>query len=460
MKKFIGREKEISLIGEILKKSSASVLIYGKRKVGKTTLIMQALKSSADSTVYYECLKASKKDNVDNFVNELVKLGVIPVFLSFTSFVDVFAYLHTLGRTLNIVIDEYPYLKHNEKPEIIDSEFQKIIDNYIGNIRLFISGSHIGIMKDMLAESNALYGRFSLIIRLKELNYLEASEFYPEKSVYEKIAFYSVFGGSPYINGFIDSDKSLKQNVVDTILNQNCPVFNYAEHLLVLDFFGSANAENIMSIIANGKKKYGEIEASLYMKNNGLLSKQLTALLNLEIVKKSYPINKVNDKKKHYYELCDNLLRFYYSFVYKNKSSLLMLGPEVFYDEYIEKSVVTFISHRFEEMCRDYFSLCVKSGHLRGITDIGSYYYDDSATHSNGEFDVVLEKHGIYDVYEVKYYSAPLGTGEMLSEAKKIDSIKGLNVGNTGFISACGFENYIPDYDLISGDMLYEFNKN
>ena len=112
------------------------------------------------------------------------------------------------------------------------SSFQTVIDNHLGNIRLFLSGSHIGMMKDMLSEENALYGRFALTLGLKKLNYIEAAEFYPDKSVYDKIAFYSVFGGSPFINGFIDQSKDIKTNVVATILNP-CLAFSALRLLCV-----------------------------------------------------------------------------------------------------------------------------------------------------------------------------------------------------------------------------------
>ena len=189
MDKFFGRSQELTLLQEIMCKPSASVMIYGKRKVGKTTLILQALKHSKNKTVYYECLKAPMVDNIDGFVSELVRQQIIPVKLNFDSFADVFAYLDSLEATVDIVLDEYPYLKEYTEPAAVDSQFQKIIDNYIGHIRLFLSGSHIGMMKDMLNEKNALYGRFSLTLQLQELNYLEAAEFYPEKSVYDKVAF-------------------------------------------------------------------------------------------------------------------------------------------------------------------------------------------------------------------------------------------------------------------------------
>lgn len=455
MEKFIGRKHELSLIEQILKKPSASVMIYGKRKVGKTTLIKYALRNSKIPTVYYECLKASEKENVTGFINELVRCKIFPFFISFDSFVDVFSYINYLNTPLNIVIDEYPYLKKLERSEIIDSKFQKIIDNYTENIHLFLSGSHIGMMKDMLQEKNALYGRFSLTIQLKELNYKEAAEFYPQKSVYEKVGFYSVFGGSPFVNGFLDSDKDLKTNIINTVLNENSAVFNYADNLLFSDFSKSVNAERIMFAVANGKKKYGDIENVLGINNNGLLSKHIFSLLDMEILTKSFPINKPDNNKKSYYELCDNLLRFYFAFVYKNKSALTMLGAEAFYTEYIEKPLITFISFRFEEICRSCFSLLAKDGKLPGVTNIGVYNYDDAATHTSGEFDVVLQRKDIFDIYEVKYYSEQLSEKEIEAEADKIRRVKGLTLGKIGFISVNGFESTNKNYVFLSGKDLY-----
>ena len=191
------------------------------------------------------------------------------------------------------------------------------------------------------------------------------------------------------------------------------------------------------------------------MKNNGLLSKHLASLIRMEIIAKTFPINKPDDNKKCAYEINDNLLRFYYAFVYKNKSALQMLGAEAFYEEYVQTPLITFISHRFEEICRTYFSLLVQSRKIRGITNIGTYYYDDSATRTNGEFDVVLERKDSYDIYEVKYYSHPFPVGEMLKEKEQVRKIKGLNTNKIGFISASGFESIPDEFDCIAGDALY-----
>lgn len=454
---FVGREEELKQLQSLLDLPSASVMIYGKRKVGKTTLIKEAMKSSADKMVYYECLKAPMQENVNGFVSMLIREKIIPSQISFSSFTDVFSYLNTLDSTFNVVIDEYPYLKSFTDSETVDSIFQSIIDNSLKNIRLFVSGSHIDMMKDLLKEGNALYGRFSMTLRLKELDYKTASEFYKSKTVYDKIAMYSVFGGSPYINIALDESKSLKENIISTILNPTSYVYSYAEHLLISDYARSLHAERIFHAISNGKKRYKDIESFLGLKTNGILSKNLSPLEDMEIISKVYPINKADDSKKASYVVSDNLLRFYYTFIYKNKSALQMLGAEAFYEEYIEGAIITFISHRFEEIVRTYFSLLVQNRKLRGISNIGTFYYDDSATKTNGEFDVVLERKGTYDIYEVKYHTSPLSTKDMRKEAWQISNIKGLNVGKIGFISTGGFEETPEEYDCIAANELYNF---
>lgn len=456
---FIGRKEELNLIYNILQNDSAAIMIYGKRKVGKTTLIKKALEKSNDKTIYYECIKSSLKDNLEGFIRELVRNNILPSNISFNTFNDLFIYLNTFDNTFNIVIDEYPYLKFFSPSETIDSLFQSIIDNNLRNIRLFISGSHIGMMKELLEEKNALYGRFSCLIHLKELDYITASEFYANKTVYEKISFYSVFGGSPYINCAIDNKLTLEQNIINTILNPLSFVYGYTENLFMSEFANSINAERIFSTISNGHKKYKDIEEKLRLKSNGNLAKQLSTLEDMKIINKAYPINKIDDKKKAYYEFNDNLLRFYYTYIYKNKSTLQILGAEAFYEGYIKVSLNTFISHRFEEIVRSYFSIMVKNKQFKGVLNIGSYYYDDSTSKTNGEFDVAIQYKDGYDIYEVKYLSKPLSTKEMEKEIEQINNIKGLNVRNIGFVSAKGFEATNNKYIYINGNDLYNIGQ-
>lgn len=450
---FIGREKELALLQQDYIGKAA--MVYGKRRVGKTTLIQKALKSSSYRTVYFECLKGTMQDNISGFVQELVRAKILPVPLNFGTLQDVFAYLNALPEKIVVVIDEYPYLKAMNDSATVDSIFQNIIDNRLVNIELILSGSHIGMMKDALQEKNALYGRFAVTIKLNELNYLEAAKFYPDKTPYDKAAHYAVFGGSPFVNQALQPTATIRENIISTILNPMSAVYLYASQLLLSDYSVKINAERIFSVIGNGKKRYTEIEDKLDVKKTGNLSKQIKSLIDLEIIARNSPINKIGDNKKSTFEINDNLLRFYFTFIYKNASALQVLGAEAFYDEYIAPALTDFISRRFEGICRDYFSLQVRSGKMKGVRNIGSYYYDDPAHRKNGEFDVALEFADGYEIYEAKYYAQPMTLDEIHREVQQVEAIKELTVKQIGFIAINGFAEREEPYLYLDGNDIF-----
>ena len=450
---FIGREKELALLQQDY--IGKAVMVYGKRRVGKTTLIQKALKSSSYRTVYFECLKGTMQDNISGFVQEIVRAKLLPVPLIFSTLQDVFAYLNALPEKIVVVIDEYPYLKAMNDSATVDSVFQNIIDNRLANIELILSGSHIGMMKDMLQEKNALYGRFAVTIKLNELNYLEAAKFYPDKTPYDKAAHYAVFGGSPFVNQALNPEATIRENIISTILNPMSAVCLYASQLLLSDYSVKINAERIFSVIGNGKKRYTEIEDKLDVKKTGNLSKQMKSLIDLEIIARNSPINKIGDNKKSTFEINDNLLRFYFTFIYKNASALQVLGAEAFYDEYIATALTDFSSRRFEGICRDYFSIQVRSGKMKGVRNIGSYYYDDPIHRKNGEFDVALEFADGYEIYEAKYYAQPMTLDEIYREVRQVEAIKELTVKQIGFIAINGFVEREAHYFYLDGNDIF-----
>ena len=353
---FVARSEELSQLTAAMKQSNHAALVYGKRRVGKTRLIKEALKAQDRTAIYYECIKGTIKENVDAFVKVLLEERILSFSPSFETIQDVFALLNALPREFVVVIDEYPYLSTFAESKKIDSIFQNIIDNRLGNISLILSGSQISVMKNLLEEKDALYGRFGLIIHLQELNYREAAAFYPSKTAYEKIAFYSVFGGSPFVLQQLREEETLEQNIIRTILTPSNPVHLYASNLLLSDYSNAVNAERILSVLGNGKKKYSELENKLDMNSTGNLAKQLKSLVAMELVCQNAPINKAKDPKKKYYEINDNLMRFYYTYVYPNKSTLQMIGERTFFEQIVSQTLLKdFVPRRFEEQCRSFF---------------------------------------------------------------------------------------------------------
>ena len=451
---FLFRNKELDILNK-----GGNVLIYGKRRVGKTSLIKTFLKKAKKKYLFYECIKSSLIDNLEHLTILLKEEKILKYDINFNNMYELFKFINDQDEKMIIVLDEYPYLKAIDDANMVDSLFQKILDNCF-NIDFIICGSHIGMMRDMLKEGSPLYSRFRTVIELKEFNYIEASYFYSNKTNYEKIGYYSVFGGSPYINNYINNNLSLKENIIDLFLNNNSNIYTYADNLLISDARSQIGVKSILEMLGNNKLKYSELERKLDPLKTGKLAKQLKSLLGLNLIKKVYPINKLKDDKKSYYEINDNVLRFYFTYIYKYKSILEILGPNRFYEEYIEKSLLTYISYRFEEQVRAYFSLRIKNGDLLGVKNIGTYYYNDSLNKTNGEFDVVLEYDGGYYIYEVKYLKDKLKEDIINKEINQIRNTKGLRIIGIGFVNPNGFVDKKENIRYINGDDLYNLEYN
>ena len=456
---FYGRKKEINLIKSVFNENNKAILIYGKRRVGKTTLIKESIKEY--DYIYFECLEDTIEKNIESFKETMTKQGVIvPSYVTFNDFIDVFSFLDSLNQKYVVVIDEYPYLKSLNNPSYIDSMFQNVIDNHIKNLNIIISGSSMKIMNGILKEGNALFGRFKETLLIEEFNYLEASTYYYNNlTPYDKVAFYSVFGGSPYINESINPKISLKDNIINTFLKNSNNVYNYADNLLLSDSSNKIQAKRIISTLGNSKKKYSELESLLDKEKTGKINVSLKSLIELKLVSKIFPINKPNDSKKSFYEIKDNAIRFFYTYVYNYKSNLEILGPNVFYDEFIKDSINTYVSHRFEDICKSYFSIQVKNGNLKGIRNIGTYYYDDSVSKQNGEFDVALDAKDGFNIYEVKYLKKPFDIASLNKEVNQIQNIKGIKINKIGFISINGFDFNLDGYELLDGNKIFEFKE-
>lgn len=457
---FVAREKELSVINRFLSKRGA-LLVYGLRRVGKTTLITKAVQDNKKPFVYFECQKADEKRNVALLV-DLLKEQVGFVEAEFDSFLPVIKEFNKRYPSYVLVIDEYSLIKqyyfqskkmgYGEKAEVLDSEFQTIIDQHTTNINLIISGSSIHIMKQLTEHKNPLYGRFNEVISLSQFNYLDATKMLPPFSKEDLVAFYSIFGGSPFVLETIDCNESLKVNVCELILEENGKLRTHLRNNVINELENDSDLHDVLDVIKNGSKKYNEIEEQAHITTAGLLDKRLNKLLELEIIEAKFPIGKEGDKKKKFYQIKDNLLKFYYAYVFRQDNRIRLLGPAKYYELYIEPSIKSFVSKRFENIVRDYFSIAVSKGLYEEIIDIGTFFTADS------EFDCVYKKkNNKYSVYEVKYYSNPMSLNEQKKEIEQVKNIKGLDIDEIGFACSAGFKNKIDGIKYLElKDMFFE----
>ena len=456
---FFGRSKELNRLQAQFSKSKSATLVYGKRRVGKTTLIRQAAKSFPGSFLYYECVRSSVRDNLDRLTRQIAELSQSP-YLHFNDFAEPFAFLSSLKAPTLVVIDEYQYLKNLAREGEIDSLIQAAIDTMGDGVHVVLSGSYISVMKELMEEGNPLFGRFGCTINLKEFEYLDASRFVTASGIREKMELYSVFGGLPFACAKIDPCASLRKNVCSLLLEDGSPLRTYMEYVLFSEVSKVSNANRVLESLGNGKKRYTEIEASTRNAQNGATDKHLKMLLGMQVIEKIQPINKRGDAKKTFYAIADNLVRFYYTFVFGNENYIEIQGAEGYYESAIAPAIGQFVSRRFEEIAREYFSMEAKrSGNPRNIADVGTFWYDDPERRAHGEFDIAL-KHlaGNYSFYEAKALSRPLTKAECDKEAAQVRraaELAGIEVASIGFVSLEGFDFDSDEYDLITGANLY-----
>ena len=309
---FLGREKYLHALKRLASRPGMqTALIYGRRRIGKSELVKQVLRGATSRKIYYACrqvAEASSAAGLSALISEqydLPKLG-------YTRIEEVLEYLFKLAVTdeLILVIDEYPYLRENVKG--MDSILQSLIDKYrdISQIKCIIVGSCIGVMKELITHASPLYGRMDFVLDLKQMNYREASLFYPNFSDEDKVRMYSVFGGVPYYNRLVDDSISVRENITALIASPGARLENEVPMYLGAEIAKLANANEVFSTLAQGYSRYSDILSHSHVSSGPTLADILERLIKMDIVKKISPINDSKNKKKSGYYICDNLSLF------------------------------------------------------------------------------------------------------------------------------------------------------
>ena len=181
---FFGRERELARIErEIKSDGQSAILVYGRRRVGKSELIKQSLSTTNCRSIYYECKETSEQNNLESLSALVSEVFGLPP-LGFGNLEALLNHLFTLSikEPLTLVLDEYPYLRKTVKG--LDSILQTLLDRHrnSSHLTLILCGSFVEVMKSLLERENPLYGRINLTIDLKPMDYYDAARFYPDFS--------------------------------------------------------------------------------------------------------------------------------------------------------------------------------------------------------------------------------------------------------------------------------------
>lgn len=414
---FANRYKELLLLNdEYLAKKFSFTVLYGRRRVGKTTLLKEFIKQKP--SIYFLV-------TLENFNIVLQRLqNIVADFLqdSFLKNLELkdikqlFEYLSKkdFEEKLIIIIDEFQYF--TKLDDSIPSQFQYIIDEILKNknIHLILCGSIISMMYEQtLSYNSPLYGRRTSAIKLEAIEFNYLKEFFPNKSNEEMIELYSILYGVPkYLEMFTDSGDILK-NIEKNILNPSGYLYNEPQFILQNEVNEPITYFSILETIANGEHKLGNIAGKLG-KNVQNITSFISKLIELDIIYKDVPITETNPQKskKGLYFIKDNFFRFWFSYVLPYKSQLEM-GNTNYVLKKIKENFHGFVSPVYEHLAISYL---MKNYDLLKC----GRWWD-----KHEEIDGIGIGEDFLIVAECKYSNKKVGTDilqDLQKKAKKIDS--------------------------------------
>ena len=380
MKKFIGRKKELDFLESVYTSDqSAFIPIYGRRRVGKSELILHFL--SNKKGIYFVGKRAQSKIQIQEFLREAsvaLKQSVLEGFSTddWENALCVVADSSRNNRKLIIVLDEFQWSVESS-PELL-SVLQKLWDKEWknnGKILLIVCGSYIGFMeREVLGKKSPLFGRRTGQIFLKPFGYREAGEFHPEYSPVDRARTYFICGGIPWYLNFFNPRCSVEMNIVENLLNPFAPLFQEPDFLLREELRDVKNYYAILMTIASGIHSQNNIS-----KNTGIDSRSLhyylKQLLELGYISRQYPLTTSPPGSRYVrYILDDPLLRFWFRFIYPNTSYISHAGGEKAMQARISPGLDAYFGYCFERLCREALpDIYMKDG-VTASFEIGEYW--------------------------------------------------------------------------------------
>jgi AAA+ ATPase superfamily predicted ATPase len=332
---FAGREKELGELERYYKENAFHFTVfYGRRRVGKTTLINKFIENK--EAIYFTAAETTAKENLDFLSNRILSvLAREAPGNPFGSFNDAFDYCFkaAVKKRLILVIDEYPYLAESDRA--VSSLLQALIDKYQKNSRLFLilCGSSMSFMENqVLGYKSPLYGRRASQFKIEPFNYYECARMLTGFNHVDKITLYGICGGIPEYISRVNNNLSVQQNAENLFFNPSGRLFEEPSNLLKQELKTPQTYNGIITAIASGASKVNEI-ASIAGIETSQCSNMLATLITLGIVKKEYPAGtetRGKPSRKTIYLLADFMFRFWHCFIRPNLSRISMgLGKTV-----------------------------------------------------------------------------------------------------------------------------------
>lgn len=357
---FIGRKRELKKLNTLYTSGQFEfAVIYGRRRVGKTTLINEFIKDK--EAIFYMAVEGTRKENLQGLSKALLSGSEIeshlPEFTDFPRLLDYIDHLCQTKERLIIAIDEFPYLASSYPA--ISSMIQSHIDQCWKDSKLFfiLCGSSMSFMEEqVLGYKSPLYGRRTAQFKIHPFSYFEFSLMLSGFSPEEQAILYGVTGGIPEYLSRVDSAKTMDDNIINLFFDESGRLFDEPSNLLKQELKEPATYHSIISAIAGGASRMNEIATKTGLETSGC-SNQISALISLGIVSKEVPITESASSKKTLYHLEDNMFLFWYRFVRPNLSNIIRGIGDTVYERFVKPQLNDYMGSIFEEICQQYLYL-------------------------------------------------------------------------------------------------------
>jgi len=390
---FIGRTTEIKSLSNLYQTNHFSFgVVYGRRRVGKSTLINKVVKDLGLPTINFMALEQNDTQNLAVFTKLVLEaLPKLKGYIStFSTWMECFDYIvEEVGdKKLVLVIDEFPYLADANKS--IFSILQKYIDYDFKktNLTLILCGSSMSFMENqVLGSQSPLYGRRDMQLKVEPFNYLDSIKFFDHWPLEEKMIGYGVVGGIPLYLSQLSKYDNVYEAIKNVFFKVDSPMFEEPRNLLLQELRQPAIYNTIITKMADGATKVNEI-SSKSLEDSAKVTKYISTLNSLHITKKETSI--INPKERNsIYVLADNMFRFYYRFVLPNIGNI-KLGMDDYVLSLIKPLISEYMGHIFEQISKEYLMNENKNLRLEFVfNEIGRWWGNNPVKKIEEEIDIV-----------------------------------------------------------------------
>jgi AAA+ ATPase superfamily predicted ATPase len=413
---FYGRNTELKKLNEMYRNAHFEfAVIYGRRRVGKTTLIREFIQGK--KAIFFTASESTASDNLLSLSRCIGGKSTAPVFSDYESALSALFEM-AADEPLVFVIDEFPYLAGSYRG--ISSLLQIMIDRNREHSKmlLILCGSSMSFMENqVLGYQSPLYGRRTAQFKILPFTFFEALPFFEAFENIDKAILYGVTGGVPEYLRKIDSRENLRDNIIDRFLSPSGYFFEEPSNLIKQELREPSVYNVIIESIACGASRLNEIATKSGLESNKC-AKYLASLIALGLVRKEYPFGETKSKRS-IYRLEDHMFRFWYRFVFPNLSAITAgLGTAVF-DNEVEPYLNDYMGLIFEEICKQWmFKRAEQNALPFFIGAVGRWWGTNTATRTQEEIDIMAMRKDEALFAECKWKNADIGM-DVFSDLKR-----------------------------------------